>query len=146
MSAREAARFTYAKNRWIISNMFCKQPGMNHLFVMRVVKFGLAILLLAALNFSIAKANAHPVEASDFIFEKVVFATNLVDLDQAAQDQRYDENGEAAHGFGDCHIHILGSKEAKLTCDRSSEDRSRKWADASVVLAPLKGFYRPPRG
>tara|TARA_R110002072_G_scaffold6432_3_gene37811 strand:+ start:2989 stop:3441 length:453 start_codon:yes stop_codon:yes gene_type:complete len=134
------------KYRWIIGEMFFRPPGMTHLSAIRVAKIGLALLLSVALNFSIAKVDAHPVEASDVIFEKVVFAANLVDLNQAAQDQEYGENGEAAHGFGDCHIHVLGSKDAKLTCSPSSKDRLRQWADASVVPAPLQGYYRPPRG
>ena len=42
--------------------------------------------------------------------------------------------------------HVFGLKQAQLACDQSSADRSRYWADASVVLAALQGFYRPPRG
>tara|TARA_R110002094_G_scaffold146174_1_gene135364 strand:+ start:639 stop:1007 length:369 start_codon:yes stop_codon:yes gene_type:complete len=112
----------------------------------RVVQIGLAILLSAALNFSNAKSDAHVFEASEAVFEKVVFATDTGDLGLAIQDQRFSENSEASQGFGDCHIHIIGLKQAQLACDQSSADRSRYWADASVVLAALQGFYRPPRG
>ena len=119
---------------------------MKYLSAIRVAKIGLAILLSAALNFNIAKADAYVFEASEAVFEKVVFATDLVNLDLTAQDQRYSENGEASHGFGDCHIHIIGPGQVQLACDQSSADRSRHWADASVVLATLQGFYRPPRG
>jgi len=134
------------KNRWIIGDMPSKLTNMKYLSAIRIAKIGLAILLLAALNFSIAKADAHVFEASEAVFEKVIFATDTGDLDLATHDQRFSENGEAFHGFDDCHIHIIGPKQAQLACDQSSADRSRHWADASVVLATLQGFYRPPRG
>ena len=108
---------------------------MKYLSAIRVAKIGLAILLSAALNFSNAKADAHVFEASEAVFEKIIFATDTGDLDLATQDQRFSENGEASHGFGDCHIHIIGLKQAQLACDQASADRSRHWADASVVLA-----------
>ena len=123
-----------------------KPTNMKYLSAIRIAKIGLAILLSAALNFSIAKADAHVFEASEAVFEKAIFATDTGDLDLATQDQRFSENGEASHGFGDCHIHIIGLKQAQLACDQASADRSRHWADASVVLATLQGFYRPPRG
>ncbi len=126
--------------------MSCKQHSMKYLSAIRAAKIGLAILLSAALNFSIAKADAHQVEASEAVFEKVVFASDMGDLDLTTQDHRFIENDAASHGFGDCHIHIIGLKQAQLACDQSSADRSRHWADASVVLATLQGFYRPPRG
>jgi len=118
---------------------------MKHWSAIRVAKIGLAILLAVALNFSITRADTHVSEASEAVFEKVVFASDLVDLDLTSQDQRYGDSGEASHGFGDCHIHIIGLKQAQLACDQWSADRSRHWADASVILATLQGFYRPPR-
>ncbi|MBQ0765515.1 MAG: hypothetical protein KBT62_04130, partial [Sulfitobacter litoralis] len=90
---------------------------MKYLSAIRVAKIGLAILLSAALNFSNAKADAHVFEASEAVFEKIIFATDTGDLDLATQDQRFSENGEASHGFGDCHIHIIGLKQAQLACD-----------------------------
>jgi len=119
---------------------------MKHLFAIRVAKIGLAILLSAVLNFSIAKADAHVFGADEAAFGEVVFAPNLADFDLTPKDQGYGKNGTASHGSGDCHIHIIGLKQAQLTCDQSSANRLRHWADASVVLAALNGFYRPPRG
>lgn len=110
-----------------------------------LVKIGLAILVAASLNFTIAKTDAHAIEASGGVFEKIAFATNPVDSDQRNLKLVYDKDGEVAHGLGDCHIHILGQNEAKLICVRSTKDQSQQWLADSVVIAPLQNFFRPPR-
>ena len=70
----------------------------------------------------------------------------LAVLLSAAQEQGARESDDAAHGPGDCHIHVILLKEAKLTCDRSLVDSSRQWGDVPVILASVQGYYRPPRG
>lgn len=118
---------------------------MKRYSAIHLAKIGLAILLSAALNFSIVHAHAHPTEANESVFEKVVFATSLADLDRTTQDQRFSEDGESSHDFNDCHVHIIGLKQAQLVCDQSSVERLPYWTDTSVILATLQGIYRPPR-
>lgn len=110
------------------------------------VKIGLAVLLSANLIFGIAKADTHQAGVGETIFENTVLATDHADRDQAAQEQGARESDDAAHGPGDCHIHVILLKEAKLTCDRSLVDSSRQWGDVPVILASVQGYYRPPRG
>ena len=103
------------------------------------MKYLLAILLSVTMNLGIAKAGVHA-------FEEDISTLAAVDLDQTIQDQSYGESAEASHASGDCHLHIIVLKQARLACHQASVERSGRWTDVSVILARFQGFYRPPRG
>lgn len=122
---------------------------MRHLTVISAAKTCLAILLIAALTFSLSTAQAHLTGSGVPVSEKVIVAIDEIELGQAVElIGNSDAHGEAdktAHHSGDCHVHILGAKSVRLTSVTPSEGRLRSWPDSQIALALLHGFYRPPR-
>ena len=112
-------------------------------------KIGLAILLIAALTFSLSTIEVHLTESGATVSEKIIVAADEIEPGQAVQLKgNGDAPGEAdntAHHSDDCHVHILGSKSVRLTSVAPSEGRLRSWSDGPIALALLHGFYRPPR-
>lgn len=122
---------------------------MRHFSAISAAKTGLAILLVAALTFSLSTIEAHLTESGATGVEKVIVAADEIELGQAVQLKgNSDALGGAdktAHLSGDCHVHILGSKSVRLTSVAPSESRLRSWSDSQIALALLHEFYRPPR-